>query len=85
MTVTAYEGLLFAFYNIIITTFIGGSFGYLMTLVFESMAINYLVWSFPISYLLAYMVVVAIVPFIISLGLVKSLQKQSVVERLRDN
>ena len=83
--VISYEGLLFAFYNILATACIGGVSGYLMVLAFESMAINYLVWSFPVGYLLAYMVVVAIVPFIISLGLVKALQKQSVVERLRDN
>ena len=80
-----YEGLLFAVYNIIITIFIGGGLGYVMVLLFERAAINYLVWSFPIGYLIGYMVLVAVVPVIISLGLVKSLQKQSVVERLRDN
>lgn len=84
-TIIQTEGLLFAFWNILITGIIGGFSGFAMVAISNTLAVSYLDWTFPTWYFIGYTIVVIAIPFVISLALAKNVQKESVIENLRQN
>ena len=77
-----YEGLLFALYNTVITLVFGTIGSYIMVFLLESQEVNYLEFTFPMFYFLGYVAGVILIPLVISMGAIKVLQKQSIVQRL---
>lgn len=79
------EGLYLAVWNIIVSLIFGSGLGYLVVKFLKEVGgVFYLVWKFPIWYVLIYMLVIIIVPIFISNIAINSLRKKSIVERLRE-
>ncbi|MCM1263252.1 MAG: FtsX-like permease family protein [Butyrivibrio sp.] len=78
------EGLILAVKNIIITVCLGVPAGYAFILLMHEFGAYYLHWHFPIWHLLAYAVLVVLVPVIISGVVICILGRKPLVERLRE-
>ncbi len=79
-----YEGLLYSAYNILIAGVVGVPVGWLLVRLLKNTGAFYFQWSFPGWYLLAYAVLTALIPLIISRLAVRSIRGDTLAEQLRD-
>lgn len=79
------EGLRMVIWNVLITTVIGVSAGYVLVSTMYDFGIRYMKWEFPTLYLLLYSLLVLCLSITISCLSIKSIRNKSIVERLREN
>jgi putative ABC transport system permease protein len=79
-----YEGLILAGWNIVFTLLFGGSIGFGIVSYLNSVGDDSWVWTFPMIYLLGYILVALLLSIIISSVVINILQNKSLVEQLRD-
>lgn len=78
------EGLLLAFYNILLSLSIGGGLGWLLIYGIKETGVDYLHWSYPALYGAGYSLFVIVLPLIVSAVAIKMAQRKSIVERLHE-
>ena len=78
------EGMLLAAGNLLITLTIGTAAGYLICWAFGKLGVHYMIYQFPVFYVLAYAVILFLVPYLISKIALRSFEKETLVERLRE-
>ena len=78
------EGMLLAAGNLLITLTIGTAAGYLICWAFGKLGVHYMIYQFPVFYVLAYAVILLLVPYLISKIALRSFEKETLVERLRE-
>lgn len=78
-----YEGLLIAVVNLLGTLVGGGLLGYFIVSLIRRIASGYLVYAFPILPFTGYALLILIVPIVISASVIRSMKRQTLVERLR--
>ena len=78
------EGMLLAAGNLLITLTIGTAAGYLICWAFGKLGVHYMIYQFPVFYVLAYAVILLLVPYLISKIALHSFEKETLVERLRE-
>ena len=78
------EGMLLAAGNLLITLTIGTAVGYLICWAFGKLGVHYMIYQFPVFYVLAYAVILLLVPYLISKIALRSFEKETLVERLRE-
>ncbi|MGL4799902.1 MAG: ABC transporter permease [Cellulosilyticaceae bacterium] len=78
------EGMYFAVINIVITLILGTICGYGLVKFANWNGVSYLVYRFPLGYLIGYSMFVAVVTGILSIMIAKIMGKKSLVERLRE-
>ena len=77
------EGLMMTAGNLAITLVFGTAAGYAMIKILQYFDVNYMHFNFPVVLFLAYAVVTAVIPVIVSTVMIKGFQKEALVERLR--
>ena len=77
------EGLMLTAGNLVITLVFGTTAGYVMVRILQYFGVEYMHFHFPGILFLAYAVVTAIVPVVVSTVMIKGFQKEALVERLR--
>lgn len=77
------EGLMMTAGNLVITLVFGTAAGYAMVRILQYFGADYMHFHFPGLLFLAYAVVTALVPVIVSEVMIKGFQKEALVERLR--
>lgn len=78
-----YEGLWMSIINLFGTLVVGGLLGYGIVSLAYHMGVGYLVYSFPVLPFTGYALLVLIAPVIISNLVIRSIKRQTLVERLR--
>ncbi len=79
-----YEGLIFAFFNIVISCTLGAAIGYLIISLMNHNGADYLHYQYPALYAVCYSIFVILLPVAVSLATVRIFRRQSVVQRLRE-
>lgn len=77
------EGLMMTAGNLAITLVFGTAAGYAMIKILQYFDVNYMHFNFPVVLFLAYAVVTAVIPVLVSTVMIKGFQKEALVERLR--
>lgn len=77
------EGLLLAFWNSLISLILGTGLGYYLVHLLNEVGANYMHYSFPIYYALAYIALTILAPIAISAIVIKISKKNTLVERLK--
>lgn len=78
------EGLILAFWNLLITAVLGTGAGYLLIALLRDNGVHYMRWQFPGWYLLGYGVALAAAPVLISMGAIRMVCKKSLAERIKE-
>lgn len=78
------EGLLLAFYNIVISLTAGGGLGWLIINSIRETGVKYLHWNYPLLYGAGYSLFVILLPLVVSAVAIKMAQSKSIVERLHE-
>lgn len=78
------EGMLLAAGNLLITLTLGTAAGYMICWAFGKLGVHYMIYQFPVFYVLAYAVILLLVPYLISKIALRSFEKETLVERLRE-
>lgn len=77
------EGLMMTAGNLMITLVFGTAAGYGMIKILQYFDVDYMHFNFPVVLFLAYAVVTAVIPMIVSTVMINGFQKEALVERLR--
>lgn len=78
------EGLLLAAGNLTITLLLGTACGYGLVKLINSIGADYMHYHFPIGFMIGYTIFIFITPVLISGVAIRSFQKKSLVERIRE-
>ncbi len=79
------ENIWFAIPNCLASSIIGPSFAYIAIKIFEKFGMNYMEFNLPILAMVLYLVISIFVPSIIAICCIKIFNKESIVDRLREN
>lgn len=80
-----FENIWLAVPNCLASSIIGPSFAYLAIKIFEEFGMYYMEFKLPILALALYFVISILVPSIIAICCIKIFNKESIVDRLREN
>ena len=79
------ENIWLAVPNCLASSIIGPSFAYGVIKIFEEFGMNYMEFKLPVLAIFAYLLISILIPSIIAIGCIKIFNKESIVDRLRQN
>lgn len=79
------ENIWLAVPNCLVSSIMGPSFAYFVIKIFEEFGLHYMEFKLPLLALVLYLVISIIVPSIIAICCIKIFNKESIVDRLREN
>ena len=79
------ENIWLAVPNCLASSIMGPSFAYFVIKIFEEFGLHYMEFKLPLLALVLYLVISIIVPSIIAICCIKIFNKESIVDRLREN
>lgn len=83
-TIILGEGMYLSIINILLSTLIGIPIGYAIVKLANMSGMDYMQYQFPLVYIIGYILVGLIIPTILCITISKIMDKDSLVERLRD-
>lgn len=79
------ENIWLALPNCLASTIIGPTFAYVAIKIFEEFGMNYMEFKLPVLAIFAYLLISILIPSIIAIGCIKIFNKESIIDRLREN